>query len=912
MHENKRNRPPLLYPKINPPQNSRCLVQRTHLTEWMQSAEHAKFVSICAPAGFGKTTLMVQWISRLREQNQSAAWLTVDTKDNDPRRFLFNLLAALQENIPDFAPDTLEDDLFDGMHNPSEVSSYLWDRLSSFQGPMTIFIDDFCSIKSPQVIDFVREMLHYLSPGKRLIAAMRLNPDLGLGKLRAKNQSVEIGLEDLRLSLEETEQFIRQTQNLDFDQSDLESLHKLTEGWVTGLQLSTLSPTWQSQSLESNQSFKAFHLISDYLVEDVLANQSQDILSFLLQTSILNTLTGPLCDALTGRNDGYEMLEYLEKNNLFLISLDEEHNWFRYHSLFAKFLQNRLVRRGGRDKIVELHRAAYNWYAQEGEMLEAAQHAMMTGDVGMAAEYMERCALDLVMTGQSFTVFEWGKKLPQDVLDQHLKLQFAFVYALIYQQEFEEAIQVIDHIYQLLEQSGEDFRYTPHLKSAIAYTTLCLDRFGEFEQHIAEGLEQSARLKSGRGTGHLPMLLHGASVLALTSGRFEEALTNVWQASKFLNKKTQLQLLYNAYFEGCIYFSQGRLEETLKITHSALSKTEFSPNRFSVSASAVAVLEAQVLYEKNELSKAAGLLKKYRSVLANATFPDILIAGYRTMARIHLAQGNRTRALQYITELERRGVARDIPRVSASAWQEHIHFALHGGDLEHALQIYRDHENGPEWQSFEKCSMLGNETETPDVTRLRILIAQNKTTPELLKSELKKAQATMFARQKILLFSLIAKAHYIRGERKHALRLLKEALVLAQDEDFIRTFVDEGETLPQMVREIYRVAVAEESKGGATVSAEYLLRILNAMGDEAPPPTEAKIISDQPLVEPLTDREKTILEKLAIGHSSEEIAAQLYVSVHTVRYHLRNVYSKLGANSRIQAVAVARRLNLIK
>ncbi len=883
------------------------------MAEWLESAEHAKFVSICAPAGFGKTTTMVQWISHLRGQNKPAAWLTLDATDNDPMRFLCNLFASLRESIDGFAPDIQDDDLVVGMHNYNEVASYLLDRLCTFEGHITIFLDELCSIQSPQVMETIRQILHYLPAGNRIIAAMRLAADLGLGKLRAKGELVEIGLEDLRLTLQETEQFVRQTQNLDLDQAELESLHKMTEGWVTGLQLSTLSSTWHGQSTHNRQSFKALRLISDYLVEDVLANQSQDVLSFLLQTSILNSLTGPLCDALTGRTDGYEMLEYLEKHNLFLIALDEEHNWYRYHSLFARFLRNRLERRGDREKLVALHRAAHDWYAQEGEMLEAANHAMLTGDVELAAEYMERCALDLVMTGQSFTVFEWGTRLPADVMDRHLQLQFAFVYALIYQQEFKKAIEVISHIQSLLDQAGTQFRYTPHLKSAIAYTTLCLDRFCEFEQHITEGLEQATNLQPGSRTGHLPMLLHGAAVLNMTSGKFEEALTNVWQATKYLNKKTQLQFLYNAYFEGCIYLLEGRLDQTFETTRSALSKTEFSPNRFSVSATAVAVLEAQVLYERNEVARAEGLLNKYRSVLPSATFPDILIAGYRILARIYMARGNRTRALHYITELERRGVARGIARLSASAWQEHIHFALHGGDVERAQQIYQDHDNGAAWQPFEKCSMLGNETEIPDVTRLRILIAQNKTTPEYLKDELKKAQASIFARQKILLLTLIAKAHYIRGERKQALRLLKEALVLAQDEGFIRTFVDEGETLPQMIREIYRIAIAEESKGGATVSVEYLSRILSAMGDKAPAFMEASVASDQqPLVETLTEREKSILEKLALGYSSDELAAQLYVSVHTVRYHLRNIYSKLGVNSRVQAVAIARRLDLIR
>lgn len=909
----KRNNSSLLYPKITPPASSRPLVQRKSLTEWIQSAEHVKLVSICAPAGFGKTTLMVQWIGHLRERNLPAAWLTLDNADNDPRRFLFNLFASLQEHVPDFAPDALEDDIFDNMHSAGEILPFLLDSLSRFEQPLTIFLDDVCSIKSPQVLDAIKQILSYLSPGKRLVAAMRLPPDLGLSKLRAKNALVEIGLEDLRLTFEETKQFVCQSQHLDFDQKEVEHLHNLTEGWVTGLQLSTLSDTWQRQHSETHQPIRAFRLISDYLVEDVLANQPQDVLSFLLQTSILNSLTGPLCDAVTGGTGGYEMLDYLEKNNLFVISLDEERNWYRYHSLFAKFLRSRLERRGGPDKLIALHRAAFEWYSQAGEMLEAAHHAMLTGDVELAAEYMERCALDLVMTGQSSTVFEWGRRLPAEVLDRHHELQFAYVYALTYQQQFSAAIEAIGRIRRLLKESGEDFKYIHHLETAEAYAMLCLDRFSEFERGIAEGIEGIPKLKPNDRTGHLPMLFHGAVVTELTSGNFQNALTRVWQAAKFLNKKTQLQVIYNTYFEECIYLAQGRLNETLGLARATLSKTENSPNRFSVSAAAVAVLEAEALYERNELSKAESLLNKYRSVLSDCTFPDILIVGFRTLARVCFAQGDRDQASDYITELGRCGVARGVPRMSAAAWLENIHMKLQCDSLEHAVRSFDDHIGGPLGLSLGgRHCMLGNEVETLDVTRLRLLIAEHKFNADLLKNELKNAGAIVFLRRKLLLLVLIAKAHYLGGDKKQALRILKDALLSAQAEGFIRTFVDEGEPLPHMIRDVYKVVLAEESKGDRKLSSDYLLRILGAMGTSAPVCDEVKQPQDLSLLEELTEREKSILEKLALGYSTEELASSLYISVHTVRYHLRNIYSKLGANSRVQAVALARQLDLIR
>jgi len=442
---------------------------------------------------------------------------------------------------------------------------------------------------------------------------------------------------------------------------------------------------------------------------------------------------------------------------------------------------------------------------------------------------------------------------------------------------------------------------------------LCLDRFSEFEQRIEEGLEEMAKAKPNGRTGHFPMLLHGGVVLKLSSGKFQDAFAYVWQASKFLNKKTQLQVLYNSYFEGCIYLSQGRLNETLGIARSTLSKTESSPNRFSISAISIAVIEAVALYEMNELDKAENLLNKHRSMLPHATFPDILIVGFRTLARIRFAQGDLTQAIRYTTELDRCGVARGVPRMSAAARMEEIRIRLQCGELEHALRIYSDHVNDPLWVALgNKHCMLGNDVETLQMTRLRLLIAERKFTSDLLKSELKAALSSVFFRQKLLSLVLIAKAYYLSGEKKQALRILKDALLSAQNEGFIRTFVDEGEPLSHMIREIYKVVLAEESKGDGRISLEYLLQILSAMGESVPSRGDAKQNLDLPLMEALTDREKSILEKLALGYSSEEMANNLYISVHTVRYHLRNIYSKLGANSRVQAVALARQLDLIK
>ncbi len=908
------NRSPyaLLHSKLNPPVSGRSLVQRKDLLKWMESTEEAKLVMVHAPAGFGKTTVMVQWITRLREQKLAAAWLTLDETDNDPSRFLFNLFLALRENIDGFVLADPERDHFGVGHDADGVLLYLLERLSTFEQPVTIFLEDFSIIRSPQVIDAVRRLLRYLPRGKRLVMAVRHAPDIGLAKLRARNELFEICLQDLRLSLEETGQFIRQTQKLDLDDREVEYLYQSTEGWVTGLQLSTLTSSWQKQLTENGQPTvpKAFRLICDYLVEDVLADQPEEVLEFLLKTSILNRLTGQLCDALTGRMDGYEMLNYLEKKNLFLIPLDEERHWYRYHSLFAKFLRNRLEHTG-RDEVVSLHRAAYEWYSQSGEVLEAVHHALLTGDMDLAAKHMERNAFDLVLNGQAATVFEWGNRISEDILDKHPDFQFAYAYSHIYRRQFDKALEVIHRIYKNVESAGNAYKYIRHLRAAEGYVLVCQDRFDEYEELISAEVAISGMMPAGSKTGHLPVLLHGSGVVNMVAGRFEEALNSVWRASRYLNNKTLLQFQYNKYFEGRIYLTQGRLNETLELTRSTLARTETSPNRYSPSGTAVAVLQAEALYEKNELAKAEILLQEYRSVLPNATLLEVLIGGYRILARICFAEGDPSAAMRYITELERLGVQRGVPRVLAVARQERIRFAIQQGEVERALQICRDHDDESIWGRFEGRCMPGCDSESPAITRLRLMIADRNINLVNLKTELKNAQASLFFRERLVLFILLAKAQYLCGERKQAVGLLSEALLSAQEERYIRSFVDEGEPVRQMIRELYKIGMAEQARGTSKLSVAYLAQILEAAGEVAVSSGSARPEFKHVPMEPFTDREREILEKLAQGFSSQELADQLYISVHTVRYHLRSIYSKLGANSRVQAVALARRYGAI-
>lgn len=905
----------LLQSKLSPPLSGRSLVSRSRLDKWLHAAESARLILINAPAGFGKTTLLAQWFKQLQLQGEATAWLTIDEADNDPGRFLTYLVLAIQKCVPDIDVTLPKKTELLGNRVHSGVILWLLDKLSTFQPAFFLFLDDFGKIQNPEVLAVVQQLIHHLPSGKKVIMSQRRVPELGLGRIRAQGELVEIDAEELRFTIEETDQFVRKSQNNDLDQRDVQFLQNFTEGWVAGIQLSTLSPIWRNKIGDGMPtSTGAFGKISSYLAEDVLARQPEEIQAFLMQTSILTRLSGPLCDALTGRTDGYEILDYLERANLFLVPLDEERHWYRYHSLFAKFLRNRLERRG-RDHLNILHRIASHWCEKEKEFQEAAQHALASGDITYAADLMERCAMAVVLSGQMVTIVEWGGLLPPEVLESHPALQLAYCYALIFRREYEKASKILEDIDQN-EHRKDSVSMKDELLPLRALLLIGQDKISDYEQAVTDGLEKYVEAKLG-DQGKLTIntsMMHVAGAMKISEGKFDDALAYLGRAAA-LTRRIEMHhvgRLYNKYLVACLELTQGRLHDALEIVRSALSSSS-GLAQYSAGGMAAAILQAEVLYEINQLEKAEQLITQFRSLLPTSIPPDIMIVGLRTLTRIYSARGDESKAMHCIAELERLGAERAIPRAVASAHLEEIRIALQHGDVERAIQVTRDHNDRSIWQQFEGRCMLANDPETPEISKLRLMIAkgQGKEALEQLKTAVKIAESSGRVRQVVLIHILIAKAYESCGERKPALRALRDALLAGQSGGFVRSFLDEGELVTLLLRELCDKNSIDDATLCNNISPDYFKLFFNFLGDLQSRKATQLIAQDSFPLEELTDREIAILEKLATGLSNDNIADQLYISKHTVRFHLRNINSKLGANNRTQAVAIARQLGLI-
>lgn len=907
---------PLLQTKITAPFCCNPLILRPRLDTWLHSTEPTKLVLVKAPAGFGKTTLLAHWSKQLKLRGEPTAWLTLDQADNDPGRFLTYLVAAVRKCIPSIDIATSKVDVSWGDAGPTGVILWLLEKLASLQHAFFLMLDDFDMIQNDEVLTMVQQIIHNLPPGIRVAIALRRVPELKLGKMRVQRELVEIDAEQLRFSLEESEQFLRQVDNHDLDDADIQYLQTSTEGWIAGLQLSTLSPAWRNIKFMQPYS-GTFEKISGYLTDEIMSRQPEEIQTFLLQTCILNRLCGSLCDALTGQTNGSDTLDYLEQANLFLVPLDEERHWFRYHSLFARFLVNRLERKGASHKL-RLHRLAAQWFEGEGDYLEAVHHALESRDMEFAASIMERGAMTQVMVGHFATVVEWGNRLPSWVLNPHPSFQLAYCFSLIYRQAREKVCEVLDEFDRYHLQSTEGTTSNNPLLQVRALLLFSQDKIADYEQLVPDGLMKYIDAEPA-DVGKLIVnmwLLNLAGQLKITESNFDEALSYIGRAAALMRitGDNPVGRITNISLRAYLELVQGRQHHALEMLDTAMSDPLIGEARYSESGLPAAIMGAEILYEMNQLEKAENLIRQFRSMLPASIQSDFMISGFRTLTRIHIARGDDNGAMHCLTELKRLGVERTFPRAVASAHLEEIRIALQQEDSKKALQIARDHDDKPIWQTFGSRCMMASDPETPEISRLRLLIGsgQPKKALEQLKPALRTAQDSKRVRQQILIQVLMAKAYEACGERRPALRALRDALLTGQAGGFVRSFLDEGEPIIKLLRELRKTASAGENATNSNISSEYIEQFFHVSEGPSVLKAEHKAEQDELPLDQLSDREIAVLEKVASGLSNEAIADQLFVSSSTVRFHLRNINSKLGANNRTQAVVLARQLGFIK
>ncbi|MCZ7664862.1 MAG: LuxR C-terminal-related transcriptional regulator [Thermoleophilia bacterium] len=907
----------MLRSKLSPPVVGSS-IQRARLQEWLDHVPQIKLALIQAPAGFGKTTVMLQLLSRLGELGVATAWLTVDEADNDKGRFMAYLAGALQAIDPELAVRRSAGDPFGDGAAVSPRAPDILQWVVECEKPFALFLDDFEVVTNPEVLGLVREVVAGLSSGQLLAVATRRVPDLGIGRLRVLGHLLEVEAEDLRFAWDETDRFLRIGRGLDLGDEELARLQTCTEGWAAGLQLAALALTGHHDRETVISSFSgSFSDIADYLAEDVLSRQPDEVQDFLLTTCILDRLSGPLCDAVGERTGSYELLSYLERAGLFLMPLDAERRWYRYHHLFAEFLRGRLERRHP-GRATGLHRQAADWFAEQNLPVEAAKHALAAGDLDRAAGLVARCAMTLVQLGQLRTVADWVDRLPSPTLDRHPELRIALCWALSMRHQYEEARAVLEQITRGLETSD---RLDPGVLDEIYCLEALVVSLTDRVQECLRLSEQNLPRITNRSSFPYSVLVNILASRLLEAGRFDEAESLLRRAyQSHVQSGSVFGATYSACLTGSAEMLQGRLRSALMHYRSALERAERMVPGSQTNAVA-AVYLAEALYEMDEVDEAERLLAGSRDRFPECVPLDVMLMAYLTLARIRVLRGEGAAAGALLDEAEGLGEERRIPRVAATIHLERVRLAVQRGDVAGAERLARRRDDRAVWRAYEGWGMPACDPETPQVGELRLLVRSGRAREAIapLREELEKADSSRRRRRALKIDILLAEALAAAGDKKAGLWILRRALVFGNQEGYVRAFVDEGLPVLRLVDELRRTRGFEPADGQASISPAYLDRILSGGdgGDRVRAASKPWPVSAQPLAgtsapaEPLTAREAEVLQMVAAGLSNQALADHLFVSVPTVKFHLRNINAKLGAHSRTLAVAKARQLGLL-
>jgi ATP/maltotriose-dependent transcriptional regulator MalT len=921
---------PILATKLYIPPPRPKAVLRPRLIERLNEglASGRKLTLISAPAGFGKTTLVSEWVSVCE---RPVAWLSLDEGDNDSARFLCYLVAALQTlaaNIGAGLLDRLESP------QPPAIESVLTDLLNEITAIPDKFIlvlDDYHILDSKPVDNALVFLLEHLPAQMHLVLATREDPQLPLARLRARSQLTELRAADLRFTPAEAAEFLNRVMGLNLSEGEVAALEARTEGWIAGLQLAAMSLQGRDDPSAFVHAFSGSNrFVLDYLAEEVLARQDPEIQEFLLKTSILARMNAPLCDVVmadAGKrvSDSAGRLEYLERANLFVVALDDERRWYRYHHLFAELLRGRLAQRLP-DQAAALHLRASTWFEGCGLLEEAIAHAMAAGEMERAAQLVEKIAISMFVEARPTTLSRWMDALPEDVLRARpwLCLYHAWTHHWVGLREqveewlvlAETALAGVPSAPEGSGSSATDCRMTPnerrsllgHIAAIRAYNMLTKGDLPGVMEMAPKALALLSEGEYVRTT--LAVALGGAywgqgNVLAAQNA-FETARANALRGGHHYSS------VPSACYVGMQQAKRGLLHEAYE-TYSRARELSVAPDGREVPVAGFPNIKmGDLLREWNDMPGAGLLLVKGVEQSARLGQADVLTDAYVALARFHLAQG----ALDEVWETVQK--ADDLVRQSSIdpfivCWLDdlRVRALLAGGDLDASIRWARD-------SGLTTDGELSYHYDLHHINLARVLVARgvaDMSGPWLEESlallgRLQTAAAQAgWVQEEIKIGILQAIALHAQGEKDKAVQLLGEALALAEPGGYIRLFLDEGEPLRLLILDFRSWIEKQPPQGHKLI--EYVGRLLAAFAPPAALPESKVSDRNSTMIDPLSGRELKVLQLIAQGLSNREIGERLFLALDTVKGHNRKIFDKLQVQSRTEAIARAHELGLL-
>jgi LuxR family maltose regulon positive regulatory protein len=906
----------LLVTKLHIPSSCQSLVPRPRLLERLNQGMERNLTLISAPAGFGKTTLLCEWLRSPAGKDVPAAWISLDEGDNDPVRFGTYLCAALEQVQAGIGQRTLP--LLNSPQPPSTevIMTTLINEITAIADHFALVLDDYHVITAPSIHKALTFLLDHLPEQMHLILASRIDPPLPLSRLRVRRQMLDIRIVDLRFTPEEAADFLKEVMGLELSAEDIATLEARTEGWIAGLQLAALSLQGRSQAgiAAFLSAFAGSHrFVLDYLAEEVLKRQEERTQSFLLYTCLLDQFCGSLCDAVTQSTDGQAMLEQLEQHNLFLIPLDDERHWYRYHHLFAEFLRSRRsaerVHGMPGEPVEVLHERASIWYERNHFLDRAIDHALAAHDFERAARLIETFRASASEGGELVPLLRWFAALPDATIRSRPRLSLYYAQTLLLSGQFQAVNERLQHAEQSLVDHAKDLSVGERRIVQGEINTIRA-AFAYLHEDVAQGRKLVEETLHFLPPGHF---LRGLLLLSLGSAYWLEgdllsASTIMTQAREVCQRTGNFYLYYvTTVYLAQVRLGQGQLREATRLYREGLQVLA-ERGRQGTEGNGLYVGLGLLLYERNELAEAERLIQQGIDLGQQENNSFVIVAGKSSLARLWQAQGREQEVVdlmqQVMTLAQQNGIIWIwVPGPVDAA---RVRLWLAQGNLA-AAAAWALERNTPRQRNRPSHPLYFQEIE--DILLARLSLAQHSHAEALELLDRLQTEAEAAGRIEHILEILILKAltYQDQGNLSTAIATLASALELAEQEGYIRTFVDNGPAMATLLRKI-RASQGQE--------ADYVDRLLRAFEHREEPVASASSLHrqptvPQPLIEPLSDRELEVLHLMATGATNQEIAQELIIAVNTVKRHARNIFDKLGVENRTQAVVRARALDLL-
>ena len=861
----------LLVSKLNIPRARQPLVFRPRLAKELNQGITGKMTLVVAPAGFGKSTAVGEWV---RQKGLPAGWISLDKNDNDLLQFWKYLITALDQILPG-----ITDKIIPVLHsmNPLPVEAVittLIEELNTYPGDYIIVLDDFHLIDNPLIQKSFLFFINHMPENMSVVLISRAEPALNLSKLKARRELKVINKEDLRFTREEIISFCQQ-RDIQLNNKDLNKLDNNSEGWIAGLHMAALSMQQDGDISRFIENMRGNNLnISAYLAEEVFNSWEEEIQDFLLHTSILDRLTESSCNAITGRVNSGEILEMLAKTNAFIVTLDYEQGWYRYHHLFTEFLRF-LVRKKKKYQLPVLHLQAGKWYEENGLILEAIRHFLEGKEYNKAVSLLEKQAPDMLKNMKISVLASWLNSLPEDLLNSSSVLCLAYAWTMSLTGEMEKADLWIK-------------RAELKVKKEI--------NKGCEKEHDNQMLGEVALVKS--------FLAHKRKDSRLAMDLCKEALSYIPHKSifgkGFIFNQGEISLL------GGPVGNYGQLKQLAEILFE--SDISQSLRKIATPTGYVPVVLAELFYEWNDIDSALPVLLKGINEAEKEESLGALVPALATLARIKQAQGNLQGALQVIEDgCNKLSNANHIQWLNLLTTFK-VQLLLEKGETELANQ----------WVQDTHISIYDNlipARELEYITLARVLLSQQKYDDALL--FLTRLYLLAEKEQRlpgmIEILNLQSIGYLKHGKTHKALEVLESSLLLAEEHGYLRKFINEGKPMLILLSK-FNSWQKKRSRNKSKVSSQYVKKLIQLTKEAVTATSRDETLSNKnniSLIEDLTRRELEVLKLLALELSNQEISRRLAIAISTVKAHTSNIYSKLGVTNRTRAVEKARSSGII-